>query len=293
MQGPATLSTSDYIKSHHTAWSSGDSGRIGLLMKIVGGSLCEAVDLRSCDNVLDIATGDGGTSLAVTPKFAATSIDYVPKLPKSGLPRAEADGQTVQIRAADAENLPFEDDEFDVALSTFGVMFAPNQQRAAAELLRLVKPGGRIGLANWISDGFFGELFRVVGPIAPPPAAVASPATWGTEARLVELFGPHASEVHTARKKYVFHYLSAHHWIDVFRLYYGPVRRVFEATGASGQKALHEALVRLLEKFNRGGREALIVPADYVQVVIRRAGAARLRQVHPQGICRVPAKETV
>ena len=174
-------------------------------------------------------------------------------------------------RVADAENLPFEDGEFDVALSTYGVMFAPNQERAAAELVRVVRSGGRIGLANWTPDGFIGELFRVVGRFVPPPAGLVPPAAWGTEPRIVELFGPHASDIRTERKQFVFRNLSAEHWIDVFRRYYGPVHKAFEALDAAGQEELHAALLELLERYNRGGRDALIVPGDYLEVVVQCA----------------------
>jgi len=252
-------------------WASGDFGRIGVLLQIVGETLCEAVDLRSSDKVLDVAAGNGNASLAAARRFAdVTSTDYVPALLEQGRRRAETEGLPMTIRVADAEDLPFGEGEFDVALSTFGVMFAPNQARAAAELLRVVKPGGRIGLASWTPDGFIGQLFRLVGSLVPPPAGVASPAAWGTETRIVELFGPNASDIRTQRKPYVFRFRSAEHWIEIFRRFYGPVHKAFAALGAPGQEALHDGLLELLEKFNRGGRASLIVPADYLEAVVTR-----------------------
>ena len=252
-------------------WASGDFGYIGVRLQIVGESLCEAVDLRSSDTVLDVAAGNGNASIAAARRFAdVTSTDYVPDLLEQGLRRAQADGLPLRIRVADAENLPFADGEFDVALSTFGVMFAPNQHRAAAELLRVVKPGGRIGLANWTPDGYVGELFRLIARFVPPPAGLDSPAAWGTETRLVQLFGPYASDIRTERKQYVFRNLSAAHWIEVFRRHYGPVNKAFAALNVTGQRTLHQALVELLERFNRGGRAALIVPADYLEVVVTK-----------------------
>jgi SAM-dependent methyltransferase len=261
------------IKTRQQAtWAAGDFGRIGVLLQIVGESLCEAVDLRSGERVLDVAAGNGNASLAAARRFAdVTSTDYVPELLEQGRRRAEAEGLTLQIRLADAENLPFQDGEFDVALSTYGVMFTPDQDRAAAEMLRVVKPGGRIGLANWTPDGFVGELFREVGRFVPPPAGVVSPAAWGTETRLVELFGPHASDIHTQRKQFIFRNLSAEHWLDIFQRYYGPVHKAFAGLDAAGQAALRTALLELLEQFNRGGRGSLVVPGDYLEVVIRRA----------------------
>jgi len=260
------------IKSRQQAtWASGDFGYIGVRLQIVGESLCEAVDLRASDKVLDVAAGNGNASLAAARRFAdVTSTDYVPALLEQGLLRAAADGLFIRTQVADAENLPFQSGEFDVALSTFGVMFAPNQQRAAAELLRVVKPGGRIGLASWTPDGFIGELFRVVGRFIQPPAGLVSPAAWGTETRIVELFGPAATDLQTERKQYVFRFLSAEHWIEVFRRYYGPVHKAFEALDEPRQNELHRALLELLEKFNRDGREALSVPGEYLEVVVTK-----------------------
>jgi SAM-dependent methyltransferase len=275
METPSHTSTLDFdaIKSRQRAtWASGDFGRIGVLLQIVGETLCEAVDLRAGDNVLDVAAGNGNASLAAARRYAdVTSTDYVPELLEQGLRRAEAEGLPMLTRVADAEHLPFRDGEFDVVLSTFGVMFAPNQERAATELLRVVRSGGRIGLANWTPDGFIGELFRVVGRFVAPPPGLTPPAAWGTETRIVELFGPQAADIHTERRLFVFRNLSAEHWIDVFRRYYGPVHRAFEALDAVRQEELHAALIALLERHNRGGHETLIVPSDYLEVVIRRA----------------------
>ena len=206
------------------------------------------------------------------PTNASTpDLDYVPELLEQGLRRAEADGLVMRTRVADAEDLPFGDDEFDVALSTFGVMFAPNPQRAAAELLRVVMPGGRIGLANWTPSGFVGRLFELMSRFVPPPAGIPSPLAWGTETRLVELFGPRANEFRTERRQFVFRNLSATHWVDQFRRYHGPIHTAFAGLDEAGQRALQEALLDLLERSNRGGRDTLIVPADYLQVVIQRA----------------------
>jgi len=272
VESPSPLDFEEIKRRQQRTWAAGDYGQIGVRLTLVGESLCEAVDLRSCDNVLDVAGGNGNASLAAARRFAdVTCTDYVPELLEQALQRAEVDGLTILTKVADAEDLPFHDAEFDVALSTFGVMFAPNQERVASELLRVVKPGGRIGLANWTPTGFVGELFKVVGRFVPPPPSIRPAATWGTETRIVELFGPLASDIRTEKKQYVFRFLSAEHWIEVFRGYYGPITKAFEALDASGQQALHEALLELLGRFNRGGTECLIVPSDYLEVVIRRA----------------------
>ena len=275
MQTTQSPTTPDYqtIKTRQQAtWASGDFGRIGVTLQIVGEELCEAVDLRSTDRVIDVAAGNGNASLAAARRFAdVTSTDYLSALLEQGMRRAAADGLPMMTRVADAENLPFPDGEFDVALSTFGVMFAPNQPRAAAELLRVVRPGGRIGLANWTPEGFIGELFRVMARFVPPPPGLAPPAAWGTEPRLVELFGHQASGLRSRQREFVFRYRSAEHWVELFRDYYGPTHRAFAALDEAGKKALHEALLNLLAKYNRGGRDTLIVPSDYLEVVIKRA----------------------
>lgn len=261
------------IKTRQQAtWASGDFGRIGVLLQIVGETLCEAVDLRAGEKVLDVAAGNGNASLAAARRYAeVTSTDYVPELLAQGLRRAEAEGLPILTRVADAEDLPFRDREFDVALSTFGVMFAPDQERAAAEMLRVVRPGGRIGLASWTPDGFIGELFRVVGRFVAPAPGLRPPAAWGTETRIVELFGPRAADIRTETRQFVFRNRSAEHWIDEFRRYYGPVLKTFEALDPPGQKDFQAALLDLLVRHNRGGEETLIVPGAYLEVVVRRA----------------------
>jgi len=261
------------IKTRQQAtWASGDFGQIGTRLQIVGESLCEAVDLRSTDKVLDVAAGNGNASLAAARRFAdVTATDFVPGLLDQAKRRAEADGLPLRTQVADAENLPFEDGEFDVVLSTYGVMFSPDQKRAAEELVRVTKPGGRIGLANWTPEGFIGQLFRVIGRFVPPPAGLKSPAAWGDETRLVELFGPRARDIRSERKQYVFRFLSAEHWIEVFRSYYGPTLKAFSALDEAGRRALQEALADLLGTYDRGGRRGLVVPGDYLEVVIDRA----------------------
>ena len=269
----STIPDFESIKKRQQAtWASGDFGRIGVTLQIVGESLVEAVDVGAAEKVLDVAAGNGNASLAAARRFAdVTATDYVPELLEQARRRAAVDGLTLRTQVADAEDLPFEPASFDVALSTFGVMFAPNQPRAAAELLRVVKPGGRIGLANWTPDGFIGELFKLVGRFVPPPAGVAPASAWGTEPRLVELFGPQATHLHTTRKQFNFRYLSAEHWIDEFRRWYGPTHKAFAALDEPGQVQMHAAMMDLLAKYDRGGRRSLIVPGDYLEVVIRKA----------------------
>ena len=261
------------IKTRQQAtWASGDYGQIGTRLQIVGESLCEAVDLRSSEKVLDVAAGSGNASLAAARRYTdVIATDYVPSLLEQAQHRAEADGIRMRTLVADAENLPFADGEFDVVLSTYGVMFSPNQERAAAEMARVTKSGGRIGMANWTPDSFVGQLFRVIGRFVPPPAGVMSPAAWGDQSRLGELFGPYSREMRTERKQFVFRFRSAKHWIDTFRDYYGPVLKAFAALDEPGQAALERALADLIGGFDKGGPRGLVVPGDYLEVVIDRA----------------------
>lgn len=263
----------DAIKTRQQAtWATGDYGRIGIQLQLTGESLCEAVDLRADDRVIDVCAGNGNASIAAARRFArVTSTDYVPELLAQTARRAEAEGVPVETRIADAENLPFDDGSFDVALSTYGVMFSPDQPRAASEMLRVVRPGGRIGLANWTPDGFVGDLLRLVSGFVAPPAGLQPPSAWGTETRLVELFGPKAAEIRCQHRQHVFRYRSTAHWIEVFRSFYGPVHRAFAALDEAGQAALGGALADLLDRRNVGGPGSLVVPADYLEVVITRA----------------------
>jgi ubiquinone/menaquinone biosynthesis C-methylase UbiE len=271
---PASVPDFDAIKARQQAtWSAGDFGRIGVRLQIVGETLCEAVDLQATDRVLDVAAGNGNASLAAARHFAdVTSTDYVPALLEQGRLRAAADRLPVTFQEADAEALPFPDGSFDVALSTFGVMFAPNQERAASELVRVVRPGGKIGLANWTPDGFVGRMFKLTAAHVPPPAGLRSPTEWGMEPRLVELFGPHARDIRTQRRTYTFRYRSAEHWIEVFRAWFGPIHKAFAALDEEGQKAFHAALRALLERHSRtngnGSGGGLCVPAEYLEVVV-------------------------
>lgn len=261
------------IKARQQAtWTAGDYGRLGVTLQIVGESLCETVDLRAGERVLDVAAGNGNASLAAARRYAqVTSTDYVSALLDQSRERAAAERLPIEYHVADAEKLPFDDGCFDVVLSSFGVMFTPDQERAASELLRTTRPGGRIGLANWTPDGFVGLIFKTIGKHLPPPAGLKPPGLWGTEPRLVELFGPHADDLRVERKQFVFRYRSAGHWLDVFRSYYGPILKAFEALDAKGQAALERDLNELLERSNRGGSSALVVPGDYLEVVITKA----------------------
>jgi Methylase involved in ubiquinone/menaquinone biosynthesis len=251
-------------------WASGDFAVIGTTLQIVGELLCEAVNLGSREWVLDVAAGNGNATLAAARRFArVTSTDYVPALLERGRRRAEADGFEVTFEVADAEALPFPDQYFDVVLSTFGVMFAPDHERAAAEMMRVCRPGGRIGLACWTPGGFLGELFRVVAGYVPPTPGARSPLLWGTEDHIGNLFRDAVKVEHTTRY-FAFRYRTPEHWVEVFRSYYGPVHKAFAALDTDRQTALENDLIALLRQFDRGDAAGLTVPGEYLETVITR-----------------------
>ena len=251
-------------------WGSGDYAVVGTTLQIVGEMLCEAVDLRSNQRVLDVAAGNGNATLAAARRFAdVVSTDYVGALLERGRQRAEADRLPITFQEADAENLPFAAGSFDVVLSTFGVMFAPNQEQAASELIRVCRPGGKIGLANWTPEGFIGRLFKAIGRYVPPAPGVKSPALWGTKGRLDDLFGAKAT-VAVETKDFAFRYKSPKHWVEVFRTYYGPVLKAFAAIDPKAREALEADLYALLDEFNVAKDGTLVVPSAYLEVVITR-----------------------
>lgn len=254
-----------------SAWSTGDYAVVGTTLQIVGESLCEALDLRSGQKVLDVAAGNGNATLAAARRWCdVTSTDYVPALLERGRARAAAEGLAVAFQQADAEALPFADGQFDAVVSTFGVMFTPNQELAASELLRACAPGGKIGLANWTPEGFIGQLFKTIGKYVPPMAGVSPPSAWGTEARLAELFADGGSVVATPRS-FVFRYRSPAHWLEVFRTWYGPVNRAFAALPAAEQAGLESDLLALIGRFNRAEDGTMVAPSAYLEVVVTRA----------------------
>jgi SAM-dependent methyltransferase len=260
------------VKSRQqAAWSTGDYAVVGTTLQIVGENLCEALDLRAGSHVLDVAAGNGNATLAAARRWChVTSTDYVPSLLESGRVRAQAEGHDVRFEEADAENLPYPDGSFDIVMSTFGVMFTPDQHKAARELARVCKPGGKIGLANWTPGSFIGQVFKLIGKYIPPAPGVRSPALWGTKAALEELFGDAAREIRITSRDFVLRYRSTAHWIDVFRTYYGPLSRTFGALDADAQAAFHKELLALMEGGNRSGDGTLVLPSEYLEVVIER-----------------------
>ncbi len=250
-------------------WSSGNYALVGTTLQIVGEMLCEALDLRAGQRVLDVAAGNGNVTLAAARRWCdVTSTDYVPALLEHGKGRAAADGLEVRFRQADAEALPFADATFDAVTSSYGVMFTPDQEKAASEMLRVCRSGGKIGLANWTPAGFIGQMFKAVGQYAPPPAGIKSPILWGTREHLVELFGAHARSISTELRNFMFRYRSAEHFIDVFRNYYGPVLKAMASLDEGRRNALVADLRALIDRLNKADDGTMVVPGEYLEVVI-------------------------
>jgi ubiquinone/menaquinone biosynthesis C-methylase UbiE len=254
-----------------TAWASGDYAVIGTTLQLVGESLAEACDILTDERVLDVAAGNGNATLAAARRGAkVTSTDYVASLLDRGAERARAERLEIAFQVADVEALPFADASFDAVLSTFGVMFAPDHAKSAAEMARVCRPGGRIGLANWTPEGFIGQLFKTLGRHLPPPAGVQPPSLWGTEAHLKTLFGDRAAAITVAPRSFNFRYRSAAHFIEVFRTWYGPVHKAFAALPADGAAALERDMTELLNSSNRAGAGTLVVPSAYIEVIVTR-----------------------
>lgn len=262
----------DAIKTkQNAAWGSGDYAKIGSTLQIVGETLAEAMDLAPGSTVLDVAAGNGNATLAFARRFAnVTSTDYVGSLLDAGRARAQADGLDVAFEIADAENLPYDDGAFDAVVSTFGVMFAPNQAQAASELARVCRPGGLIGMANWTPPSFIGELFKTLGGHVAPPAGVRSPAFWGDQEWLEDTFAGKATAVSVSRKTFHFRYYSAAQFVDFFRTWYGPVHKAFAALEGDARKALEADIIALCDRFNVGGDDRLTIPGEYAEVIITR-----------------------
>jgi ubiquinone/menaquinone biosynthesis C-methylase UbiE len=251
------------------AWSSGDYAVVGTTLQIVGESLCEALDLRAGQRVIDVAAGNGNATLAAARRWCeVVSTDYVPSLLERGRIRANAEGLAVKFKEADAEALPFLDGSFDAAVSTFGVMFTADHGKAAAELLRVVRRGGKIGLANWTPEGFVGQMFKVIGKHLPPAAGTRSPAEWGIPTRIAELLGPGAASIRVEQRQFTFRYRSADHFIEVFKRYYGPMLKAFAALDEAGQQALRNDLHTLIAKLNDADDGTMVVESDYLEVVV-------------------------
>jgi len=264
----STVDLSAIKARQQKSWSTGDYAVIGATLIVISEELCEAVDLHADQSVLDVATGSGNTAIAAARRFCQVKgIDYVPALLEVGRRRAAVEGLPVTFQQGDAEHLPVADASFDVVLSTFGVMFAPNQEQAASELLRACRSGGKVGLASWTPTSFIGDVFRSIGKYVPPAPGLKSGALWGTEERLRELFGDGITSLQTTTRTFMFRYRSAAHWVELFSTYYGPIVTALQSLDAAGQQGLSQELIGLLEKYNLAKDGTLVVPGEYLEAV--------------------------
>jgi ubiquinone/menaquinone biosynthesis C-methylase UbiE len=259
-------------RKQQATWSAGDYSVIGVTLQIVGETLCEAADVRSGERVIDIAAGNGNASLAAARRFAdVTSTDYVPALLDQGQSRAEVEGLEVTFQTADAEQLEFADGSFDVALSTFGIMFTADHAGAVREVQRVVRSGGRIAMANWTPEGFIGQVLKTIGSYVTPPPAARSPLLWGTRPWLDEHFGPQAAGISTDSRDYVFRYRSPEHWLEIFRTWYGPLLTAFAGLDDHGRARLEGEILELIVRFNRASDGTMVVPSEYLETVIKKS----------------------
>jgi len=272
MSETAAVDLHAVTQAQQQVWSQGDFSLIGNLVVLVSETLVEAADVRAGERVLDVACGSGNTAIAAARRTWApvTGLDFVPALLERGRERAAAERLEVEYVEGDAQALPFGDGAFDAVLSTFGAMFAPDHRRTADELLRVCRPGGRVAMANWTPNGFVGRLFETVARHAPPPAGVASPVLWGTDARLRELFGDRVSGIAIERRMLVQRFYSPEHWIEVFRTWFGPMKMAFERVGPDGEQALHDDLVACAREHTTA-EETLVIPSEYLEVVAVKA----------------------
>jgi SAM-dependent methyltransferase len=259
------------IKERQQAtWASGDYSAVGTRLLPTAERLCEAVDLRAGERVLDVACGNGNAALAAARRFCqVTGIDYVTALLERAEQRAKAEGLEATFREADAEDLPFADGAFDAVLSTCGAMFAPDQERTAAELLRVCRPGGRIGMVNWTPDSYVGELFRAIGRHLPPPPGLRPPVEWGSEERLRELFGPEVT-ISAPRRSFRWRFPSAEHQAEFVGTFYGPTHRALATLGTDGAAVLKAEMVATARRFDVSDDHTLVLRMDYLEAVIRR-----------------------
>lgn len=272
LETPAPTPDLEAVKERQqAAWTSGDFHAVAARIVLVAEQLVDAADLHAGWRVLDVATGSGNAAIAAARLGCeAVGVDYVPHLLERGRVRAIAEGLDVELLEGDAESLPFADASFDAVTSVFGCMFAPDHPRAAAELLRVTRPGGRIALASWTPGGFIGDLFRTMATHVAPPAGVPAPMEWGDEARLHTLLGDGVTSLRSAERTFTFRFGSAAELVGFFRRWYGPTLKAFAALDDEGQRALENDMVALVERHDRLAGQAVAIPATYLESVATR-----------------------
>ena len=271
LEAPKTPDLAAVKQRQQQAWASGDYHAVAARIVVVAELLVDAADLHAGWRVLDVATGSGNAAIAAARLgCTAVGVDYVPSLLERAGARAAAEGLSIELVEGDAEALPFADASFDAVTSVFGSMFAPNHERAAAELIRVSRPGGTVALASWTPDGFLGDFFRTMAAHVPPPAGVRSPMLWGTESHLRGLFGDHIASMESVERTFTFSFPSADEFVSFFRTWYGPTLKAFESLDAHRREALERDLVELAQRHNRLTGDAIAIPATYLETVALR-----------------------
>jgi SAM-dependent methyltransferase len=261
-------------KTQQETWSKGDFAMVASIVIYGAETLAESLRILPGEKVLDVACGSGNAAIAAARRAwgNTTGADFVPALLERARERAAAERLEVEFVEADAQDLPFEDGSFDVTMSIYGVMFAPDQEKAASELLRVTKPGGRIGVASWCPDGGLEKLFMaVMKHTGGPPPGVTPPVLWGNEEHVRGLFGDGVRDLRAERLKSRQTFFSVDHYIDFFRSYFGPIKSAYEQVGPDGEQALTEDLRAMLAEVNTAGDRALVLEPEYLQVVATRA----------------------
>lgn len=252
-------------------WATGDFNEIARQVMSVSEALCQSVDPHAGQRVLDVACGSGNAALVAARRYCeVTGIDYVPALVERAKMRATAEGVKIDFRVGDAQALPFPDASFDVVLSVFGVMFAPDQKKAASELLRVCRPGGRIGLCSWMPEGMASDFFATLARFVPPPPGVEPPVRWGMDSGLAELLGAGTSSIKSKQRTVFQYFRSLDHAIDVFRTYFGPTSRAFQMLDAGGQEDLRKGIEDVFRRYNRSTDGTVVLEAQYLQAIATR-----------------------
>ncbi|CAN5731189.1 class I SAM-dependent methyltransferase [soil metagenome] len=267
-----TIEYRDITERQQVTWSTGDFNVISRLTMPISEALVQAVDPRSGDRILDVACGSGNAALIAGRRFCDVhGIDYVAELIERARLRASAEGLDIDFQVADAQDLPFSDASFDIVLSALGVMFAPDQEKAASELLRVCRPGGKIGLASWMPEAFGGDFFAAHARYVPPPPGVNPPTRWGTEAGLNELLGDGITSIRSERRSCFGYFHSTSHAVEVHRRHFGPSIQAFETVGEDSRESLWNDIEDVFRRYNRATDGSAVVEYEYLQTIAVRA----------------------
>ena len=263
-----SITYQDIVQNQREMWSAGDFTAIGGLTVLVGELLCEEADLRAGQRVLDVATGSGNTALSAARRWCSvTGIDFVPHLLDTARKRASLELLDIEFKEGEAENIPFPDESFDAVLSTFGCMFAADQQKAANEITRVCKKGGKIALSCWTPDSSFGEFSRLMATYITPPPNTRPPIVWGSKEGIERLFGDRISSLRTSRRTNYIRYPSPQLYLEHSKKYFGPLIKAYESLNEIEQFDLTKSVTEWVGRHNRSADETVLIPTDYLEIV--------------------------